>query len=89
MPSLPLMLRPPVPVLVERYPSWFPKVLESINIRSRVPRQFMERLHSRLKDFSGPVAEETNPVEKLPNDEKYADSFERPLIAPEDNMNMD
>ena len=29
----------------------------------------MERLHSRLKDFSGPVAEETNHVEELLNDE--------------------
>ena len=59
---------PPVPVLVKRYPAWFPKVLESINISSRSSRPFIERLHSQLKDFSGPVAEETNPAEEVPND---------------------
>ena len=30
----------------------------------------MERLHSRLKNFSGLVAEETNPMEELRNDER-------------------
>ena len=29
----------------------------------------MERLHTRLKEFTGPVAEETNPVEDFPADE--------------------
>ena len=54
---------------MEHYPSWFPRVLEAINIRARVPRQFIERLHFRLREFTGPVADETDPAENAVADE--------------------
>ena len=53
-------------------------VLEAINIRARSPRQFIDRLHLRLREFTGAVATETNPAENAVADEN--DSSD-----PEDN----
>ena len=53
----------PAPVrvsLVVHYPSWFPRILDAINIRARGSKQFIDRLHIRLRAFTGAVAYETN-----------------------------
>ena len=50
---------------MEHYPSWFPRVLEAINIRARAPKQFIEQLQLRLREFTGAVAVESNPSENV------------------------
>ena len=54
---------------MEHYSSWFPRVLQAINIHARAPRQFIERLHLRLQEFSGLVADEINPTENVEAEE--------------------
>ena len=61
---------PAVTTLVEHYPSWFPRILEAINIRARGSKQFIDRLHLRLREFTGAVATETNPVENAVAEEE-------------------